>query len=160
MTCRCLHCNSTPSGCCPRPALLPSPPRMGRGGFWTRGCSSCSPGHVVRKPATYPVRGPLETWARACMQRQELGSWEFGLRVTGLGLNPSSATNWHWDLRTVGERKEKGLTVKCYAKMKDRKNQYFSLANLQPQTATQASSHCLIVSSPSPGGLSQEGRFC
>ena len=64
---------------------------------------SHSRGHVVRKLGTSPVRGHWRRGPGPLGQCRELGRWGSGLGSTGLGLCPSSATDWQWDSRTVGE---------------------------------------------------------
>lgn len=112
---------------------------------------SHSRGHVVRKLGTSPVRGHWRRGPGPVGQCRELGSWGSGQGSTGLGLSPSSATDWQWDSRTVGEWGGEDFTVKCCAKVKD--NQYFSLASVQPQSAPDASGHCPGVPSRSSGGF-------
>lgn len=47
----------------------------------------------------------------AAAHRVRPGAWEMAteLGVTGLRFSPSSATDWQWDPRTVGEWGGKGL---------------------------------------------------
>ena len=71
-----------------------------------------------REPGTSSVRGLLETWAAAhrampgAGEPGSRGAGELGseLGVTGLSFRPSSATDWHWDPRTVREWGGKGFS--------------------------------------------------
>lgn len=55
------------------------------------------------------LRGLLRAWAAAHRARPGAREMAWELGVTGLDFSPSSATDWQWDPRTVGEWGGKGL---------------------------------------------------